>query len=76
MIEDTYSPKGPSQDPQDEFSFNPYKYEDGTNVLAGTEFLEETLRTADWYFPAKSKGAPKWEEKWLTLRSRFVRLVD
>ena len=52
------------------------KYEDGTNVLAGTEFLAETSRTTDWYFPAESTAPPRWEGKWGALRSRFERLVD
>src|ERR1051325_2220805 len=56
--------------------FNPAKYEDGTNLLAGTEFRDDGVRTTDWYVPAASKATLKWEEKWSSLRSRFERLVD
>src|ERR1700735_5056605 len=79
MMKDEH-PKSPSDQAPDfdeELGgFNPVKYEAGTNVLRGTKFFEEPMRTTDWYFPAESKASSKWEEKWLTLRTRFERLVD
>lgn len=51
--------------------------EDGTNVAAGTQFLElDARRVLPWYNPAEGKASPNWKDKWLTLRSRFERIID
>jgi len=50
--------------------------EDGTNVIAGTEFTELISVTSDWYRPSDTKGSPFSEDKWIALRGRFERIID
>ncbi|MGD0259466.1 MAG: toll/interleukin-1 receptor domain-containing protein [Verrucomicrobiota bacterium] len=53
------------------------KFEDGTNITAGTPFREEPgTRVLPWYIPAKAKAARQWEHNITKLRSRFERLID
>lgn len=50
---------------------------EGTNLPAGTPFLEEpTSQTLPWYLPAEGKAPGNWMDKWHRLRSRFERLID
>jgi hypothetical protein len=52
------------------------KFEDGTNVIAGTEFSEIIPVTADWYRPSDSKVVHFHQEKWTSLRQRFQAIID
>ncbi len=53
------------------------KYEDGTNIVAGTAFREELgTRVLPWYIPARAKAARQWERNLTKLRSRFERVID
>jgi len=51
-------------------------YEDGTNVLTGTEFRTHSSRTTDWYLPSESRASANWEERWNKLKARFETIVD
>ena len=53
------------------------KFEDGTNIKAGTAFREEFgTRVLPWYMPAKAKAGRQWEHNITKLRSRFERVID
>lgn len=53
------------------------KFEDGTNILAGTRFWEEPgTRVLPWYVPAKAKAARQWGHNITKLRNRFEHLID
>ena len=55
-------------------------FEDGTNIPRGTAYVTVPVdglgRALPWYVPAESKAPTNWKDKWLTLRSRFERLID
>lgn len=53
------------------------KFEDGTNIAAGTPFREEPgTKVLPWYIPAQAKAARQWEHNIARLRSRFERVID
>ena len=55
-------------------------FADGTNLSRGTAYVTIPIdglgRALPWYIPAESKAPTNWKDKWLTLRSRFERLID
>jgi len=52
------------------------KYEDGTNVLAGTKFQELSSITSEWYRPSESVAPTNWQRNWTSLRRRFEAVID
>jgi len=56
---------------------NQQQFEDGTNIAVGTPYrLEFTSRILPWYSPEEAKASSNWKDKWITLRSRFERIID
>ena len=52
-------------------------YEDGTNIALSTPYRAEfTHSVLPWYNPVDSKPTTNWKDKWVTLRTRFERLID
>jgi len=53
------------------------RFEDGTNLSAGTQFRAElTSKVLPWYAPSGAKASSTWKHRWETLRSRFERIID
>ncbi|HEX4265662.1 MAG TPA: toll/interleukin-1 receptor domain-containing protein [Verrucomicrobiae bacterium] len=61
----------------DPFESDQPALEDGTNILAGTRFIEErTMRVLPWYRPSEARGRQMWKENITKLRARFDDFID
>lgn len=59
------------------FLETPDQFEDGTNILAGTPYIEEfSSRVLPWYVPGEAKGNRNWKVNFKKLKSRFEKLRD
>lgn len=46
-------------------------FEDGTNVLVGTDYFYHELCTSDWFVPSDSVSTSRWREKLQRIQEQF-----
>ncbi|HBJ34959.1 MAG TPA: hypothetical protein DDZ51_09410 [Planctomycetaceae bacterium] len=51
------------------------EFADGTNVIAGTDYVYSDICTTTWYVPRESETIRNWESRWEKMREHFDRMA-